>query len=206
MYGRYEDPSIVSYFYLVRDEDESVMVKASQVGFTPPLKLTKCDRLLFPCCRWDWRPCWKCLRREWPCWWAAGRRSRWTSSSSKPTSCWPTWSGQLQTKHPQASEILPKPENPKNQSKTLIVVPNFVMIVINKIFRSIIISWILNCSEYLLYPRWIFWTYPKRWSRQCCNSYRTERGLGNRKVANDQWMFCSMLRIISACWPWINIQ
>ena len=29
--GRYEDPSIVSYFYLVRDEDESVMVKASQV-------------------------------------------------------------------------------------------------------------------------------------------------------------------------------
>ena len=35
--GRYEDPSIVSYFYLVRDEDESVMVKASQVGFVPPL-------------------------------------------------------------------------------------------------------------------------------------------------------------------------
>ena len=112
------------------------------------------------------------------------------------------------------------PKAPKNHSKTLprcasflciwhIVIPNFVsliMIVINKIYRSIIISWILNCSEYLLYPRWIFWTYPKRWSRQCCNSYRTERGLGNRKVANDQWMFCSMLSIISACWPWINIQ
>ena len=31
MTGRYEDPSIISYFYLVRDEDESVMVKASQV-------------------------------------------------------------------------------------------------------------------------------------------------------------------------------
>ena len=30
--GRYEDPSIISYFYLVRDEDESVMVKASQVN------------------------------------------------------------------------------------------------------------------------------------------------------------------------------
>ena len=45
MGGRYEDPSIISYFYLVRDEDQSVMVKASQVGlfksvFIPPLKLT----------------------------------------------------------------------------------------------------------------------------------------------------------------------
>ena len=190
MYGRYEDPSIVSYFYLVRDEDESVMVKASQVGFTPPLKLTKCDRLLFPCCRWDWRPCWKCLRREWPCWWAAGRRSRWTSS-----------------KGPQK----PFQDSPKMRIFLMciwhIVIPNFVsliMIVINKIYRSIIICGILNFSEYLLYPRWIFWTYPKSWSRQCCNSYRTERGLGNRKVANDQWMFCSMLSIISACWPWIN--
>ena len=29
--SRYADPSIISYFFLVRDEDESVMVKASQV-------------------------------------------------------------------------------------------------------------------------------------------------------------------------------
>ena len=43
--GRYDDPSIVSYFYLVRDEDESVMVKASQVHSLEIDKVT----LLFPC-------------------------------------------------------------------------------------------------------------------------------------------------------------